>query len=285
MTGATGHRGGARKKRFYSKMIPMNCTRDRRGVWYNEEGCIEMASNRISGEYVVKEGTKSIARDAFRTCEKLTKIVLPESLECIEDNAFCRCISLETVVLPQNLKHIGSCAFSSCFNLTNIVLPDGLKYLGGGAFMDCHKVAEFKLPENLDYVGFTTFKNTSFEKEFLTLDENGYCVHCGYLMKVRDGMIGEVITEDFFPKDVKIVMFDMFKTCKKVYFPPQIEYCRGYFPRSIEEVRFGSKLKRGFDVGGLGRPEILKKVFVPKGTVDYYKCLFDDRVHPEYIEE
>lgn len=279
------NQGGVRKKRFYSKMIPMNCTRDGRGVWYDENNILNMASNRISGEYIVKEGTRIISESAFRTCEKLTKIVLPKSLEYIEDNAFCDCISLKTVIFSHGLKHIGNCAFAGCKNLKNALLPDDLEYLGNGAFFNCEKLTDYKLPTSLEFIGHGAFDNTPFEQDFYALDENGYCVHCGYLMKVRDGMIGEVVTEDFFPKDVKIISFDMFMKCKKVYFPPQIECCKGYFPRSIEEVRFRSKLKHSFIVDKLGIPETLKKAYIPKGTMNFYKKMFHDRVHPEYIEE
>ena len=51
----------------------------------------------------VKEGTKSIASDAFSTMSKLKTVVLPESIAYIGDGAFAFCESLTSVVIPEGV--------------------------------------------------------------------------------------------------------------------------------------------------------------------------------------
>lgn len=52
------------------------------------------AKNTVSGNYTVKEGTKTIADDAFSQCASLTNIIIPDSVKSIGDSAFKGCDSL-----------------------------------------------------------------------------------------------------------------------------------------------------------------------------------------------
>ena len=81
------------------------------GVLYISN-CLIEAKNDISGAYIIKEGTRLIADDAFDDCSGLTSITIPNSVTCIGDRAFYGCESLKSVIVPSHTK-IGKDAFPS----------------------------------------------------------------------------------------------------------------------------------------------------------------------------
>ena len=102
------------------------------GVLYLKDFLIK--ANDLSGEYEIKQGTKTIAEGAFAGCENLKSVTLPEGLTTVCARAFANCYSLEEVVIPESVTEIGSEAFSICKNLANITLPDGIERIGEEAF-------------------------------------------------------------------------------------------------------------------------------------------------------
>ena len=91
------------------------------GVLYIGNHLIE-AKDPILGEYVIKDGTISIADDAFYSCDSLTSVVIPDSVTSIGSYAFAGCDSLISVVIPDSVVSIDMCAFYGCNNLTSITV-------------------------------------------------------------------------------------------------------------------------------------------------------------------
>ena len=58
---------------------------------------------------------------------KVTSVVLPESVVKIGEIAFYKCKNLSSVTLPQGIVEIGDSAFAECPKLTVIDIPDGLQ--------------------------------------------------------------------------------------------------------------------------------------------------------------
>ena len=58
---------------------------------------------------------------------KVTSVVLPESVVKIGEVAFYKCKNLSSVTLPQGIVEIGDSAFAECPKLTVIDIPDGLQ--------------------------------------------------------------------------------------------------------------------------------------------------------------
>ena len=81
---------------FYNTGYYKNSSNWENGVLYIGKYLIE-AKDTISGEYVIKNGTKVIADRAFSGCESLTNIVIPDSVTSIGDYAFNGCESLTDV--------------------------------------------------------------------------------------------------------------------------------------------------------------------------------------------
>ena len=64
----------------------------------------------LSGEITIKDGIKYICRDAFRGCEHIAKVNLPDSVEYIGSRAFIG-LSLQEIVLPESVSLVEKHAF------------------------------------------------------------------------------------------------------------------------------------------------------------------------------
>ncbi|MBE6686090.1 MAG: hypothetical protein E7591_02550 [Ruminococcaceae bacterium] len=74
-------------------------------------GHIIAVDKGLTGTYVVKDGTKSVAGHAFAGCEKLSHIILPESVKNILYQAFVFCGNLKTVYIPGELDFMAKNVF------------------------------------------------------------------------------------------------------------------------------------------------------------------------------
>ena len=99
----------------------------------------------------------SISKEAFKDCQALTGIVIPDSVSMIKDAAFRNCSSLINVTLGNGLILIGNDAFQSCESLTEIHIPDSVLSIGIGAFMNCSSLTEVTLSENIRLIDEFTF--------------------------------------------------------------------------------------------------------------------------------
>jgi len=71
--------------------------------------------------------------------------------------AFVYCDRLTDVILPDSVREIGCGAFIGCSSLSNIQLPKNLQKIGDNAFMSCTALAEVNLPASLAFVGSEAF--------------------------------------------------------------------------------------------------------------------------------
>lgn len=83
----------------------------------------------------------TVDKQAFRRCEKLTKVELP-ALATIGEQAFQDCIGLKKIELPATT--IGSFLFSGCTELTTLSLPNAQTF-GNNIVADCSVLTNLKL--------------------------------------------------------------------------------------------------------------------------------------------
>ena len=96
---------------------------------------------------------------AFKGCNKLTSIILPDNLTTLGEKAFSGCTALSSIILPNEVEQIGDETFSGCSALTSITVNDKLKSIGRAAFENCIALTDIILPDNVKTVGSSTFKN------------------------------------------------------------------------------------------------------------------------------
>ena len=84
--------------------------------------------------YSIPWGITKIGDRAFEGCNKLTKVVLPNSLIEIGLDAFRECNSLKEVIIPSSVTMIESEAFAHCSALSRITLHDTISMIGDSAF-------------------------------------------------------------------------------------------------------------------------------------------------------
>lgn len=106
-------------------------------------------------------GLKSIANYAFRGCQNLTAIELPQGLEVIARAAFYQCPKLASVALPSSVREISHWAFGDCSSLASIDLPDSLTELGEGAFYVCTSLTSVVIPGGLSRIKTSAFNGCS----------------------------------------------------------------------------------------------------------------------------
>ncbi len=121
----------------------------------------------------------TIGEEAFRSCQALTAITLPNSIRSIEEFAFTDtglrtisipnlvtsikkgtfgdCFNLQTVTFPNSLMSIESYAFSNCTNLETIDLPNSLESIAYGAFSECKELSSVNFGNSLTSIGENAF--------------------------------------------------------------------------------------------------------------------------------
>lgn len=126
----------------------------------------------------------SIGDNAFKDCETLTDIMIPETVETIGDYAFAGCTSLgafipnagttskvpakapsrtgeTTIVIPEGVTSIGEYAFKDCESLTSIIIPDSVTSIGDGAFEGCANLTDINIPDSVTDMGENVFNGCS----------------------------------------------------------------------------------------------------------------------------
>ncbi len=92
-------------------------------MWdYDSEGSNRSpwAGDRSIRKVIVKEGVRSVGKNAFSGCSEMEEVELPESLTEMHSEAFSECSSLEEVDIPENVTTIENNVFVDCSSLTTI---------------------------------------------------------------------------------------------------------------------------------------------------------------------
>ncbi len=99
---------------------------------------------------IVKEGVEVVGMGAFWDCNKLTKVVLPNSITKLMGVSFCT-TALEKVIIPKNVEEIGNAAFVQASveeaTLKKVTIKSKkVKKWGKDIFADAHKELVIYVP-------------------------------------------------------------------------------------------------------------------------------------------
>ncbi|MBQ4566254.1 MAG: leucine-rich repeat protein [Oscillospiraceae bacterium] len=147
---------------------------DSKGVLYSKNmEILYLCPPRFSGGYVIPNGVKRIASEAFRDCSNLTSVTIPDGVMVLEERTFWNCPRLKWVSFPSDLKKIDFGAFSGCSSLIEINLPEGLEYIGQSAFSGTESLVSISLPKSLTFIGLSAFSS-------IYSYDSGHTVHITY---------------------------------------------------------------------------------------------------------
>ena len=107
---------------------------------------------------IIPETIKNIGHSAFESCSALKSLTIPTSVTKIGNCAFEYCIGLTAITLSNSLTTIGDYAFHFCTNLNSITLPASLISIGASAFWECTALTSMTLPASVTSVGGSAFR-------------------------------------------------------------------------------------------------------------------------------
>lgn len=149
---------------FYCCQSVESIVVDKNNKRYNSQNNCNAIIDSLTNDFLygcnnsfIPDGVRSIHRNAFVECKKITSIKIPSSVTSIGVEAFVLCDSLSNIDIPSSIEVIGDGAFGSCYNLENVKLHKGLKTIGSHAFSNCNKLNEIKIP-----VGTKSIENYAF---------------------------------------------------------------------------------------------------------------------------
>ena len=100
----------------------------------------------------------TIGENAFKECDKLTSITVPDGVTTIGAGAFYACTSLKSVTLPDGVTTIGSRAFYRCTSLTDVNIPNSVSLIATETFYECSSLKNIIIPDSVTTIGYYAFQ-------------------------------------------------------------------------------------------------------------------------------
>lgn len=116
--------------------------------------------NGSMGMLVFDSDVTEIGENAFKNCNTLTGITIPESVTGIGESAFQGCSNLTSISFPSTLTNLGENVFSGC-GMTSVMIPNGATSIPKGAFAECSKLVSVAIPETVTSIGESAFDSCS----------------------------------------------------------------------------------------------------------------------------
>lgn len=101
----------------------------------------------------------SVMSNAFRECETIKSVTLPDTVTVIGQYAFADCKTLEYIYLPQGLVEIGERAFWDCITLKKIDIPSTVTVIQDGAFTACRQLESVVIPNQITVLAPSVFSS------------------------------------------------------------------------------------------------------------------------------
>lgn len=92
------------------------------------------------------EGVTKIGGSAFRSCQSLERVIIPNGVTSIGGYAFTDCNAMTHIELPIGLKSIGGRTFQTCGKLTSLVFKDGFESTTNYSIQSCGKLEIVDFP-------------------------------------------------------------------------------------------------------------------------------------------
>ena len=175
------------------------------GVLFNFNGQLLLCCPAgRSGEYVVPDMVTKIYQAAFRSCSKLTAIILGSNVNTIGEAAFFECSALTSMTIPESVYSIDGYAFSGCTSLESVTL-DSIANIWYMAFYDCSSLSSITFYGNAPRIQENSFADvtaTAYYPAFdLSWTEDVRQDYGGTITWVAETGDGLPIDEEHFPDE------------------------------------------------------------------------------------
>ena len=148
----TSIKSGIEMRPFEGTAYYNNKSNWKNGALYIGNHLIEVKKD-ISGDFEIRQGTKTIVEEAFSGCTSLTSVIIPDSVTSIGYYAFWDCTSLTSVTIGNGITEIGGGTFLGCASLTNVKIGNGVTSIGYYAFYGCASLKGIVIPESVTEIG------------------------------------------------------------------------------------------------------------------------------------
>ena len=99
----------------------------------------------------------SIGNSAFRGCDGLISVIIPNTVTSIGEAAFFECHNLVSVQIPNSVTSIAAMAFWRCTSLAYVRIPEGhINFSGEFIFADCNLIS-IKIHEGVTKLPYAIF--------------------------------------------------------------------------------------------------------------------------------
>ena len=123
------------------------------------------------GVGVIPEGTTTIESNMFKEKEKLTSVIIPDSVNVIGQYAFSG-TGLKSINIPNSVKEIQFGAFKDCKDLTSITIPDSVTKIMQWAFCGCTGLESVTIGESVSDIGVRVFEGSNGLKSIVVAKGN-----------------------------------------------------------------------------------------------------------------
>ena len=261
------------------------------GIIYNKRRSIlYMVPAKVKiPDFVIDKKVKKIEKGAFRGCQTIQSIVIPDGITRFNDYTFEDCKNLRKINIPEGTTEIPFFFLSGCSSLEEITLPESLKFILMKAFDGCSALRSITLPRNVSAIVGDFDGCDSLERIEVDPNNKNYVSVSGVLYskdmrKIRcypSAHPDETFTIPSTVTDLRIGLFTNCKHLKELHIPNYADLAENIIKKCpaltaihihIKDIKGAPIDKNAFH----GVYTSLCTLYVPKG------CAEDYRKHPAF---
>ena len=149
-----------------SVTIPNSVTTIGQNAFYSCDGLTEVHINDIAAWCNIdfedaRANPLNNAKNLYLDGNKITDVIIPNSVTSIGDYAFIEYTDLKNVTIPKSVTTIGGSAFAGCTNLRSVTIPNSVTTIGQNAFYGCNRITSITIPNSVTSIGRCAFSNCS----------------------------------------------------------------------------------------------------------------------------
>lgn len=203
-----------------------------------------MLPSELSGKPIVR-----LAKGAFKDCEKVTAVYIPDGITEMKSDVFNGCSNLRRVRFSPDMRVLSGGTFTDCISLEQVELPEGVTEILDHAFSGCSSLKTVEIPEGVTEIGDEAFENSG-------------------------------LTEIYIPGSVKIIdeTWNLFRGCKNLQKIEVSEENEVYYAEGNCLIKRGDRrVVAGCDVSVI--PEGIEEI----GERAFHGCGFESIELPETL--